>query len=83
MRRRDFIKVIASAGAAWPLAASAQKSAMPVVGILNGASAQEYDMAAALAAFHQGLRETGYVEGQNVAFDPKPTSAAQDCCAAT
>ena len=42
---------------------------MPVVGVLNGASAQEYDMVAALAAFRKGLSETGYVEGQNVAIE--------------
>jgi putative tryptophan/tyrosine transport system substrate-binding protein len=68
MRRREFIKFIAGSAVAWPLTASAQP-AMPVVGILNGASAQEFDMIAALAAFRKGLSETGYVEGQNVAIE--------------
>src|SRR6516225_11809763 len=68
MRRREFIELIGGSAVAWPLTARAQQP-MPVVGILNGASAQEYDMVAALAAFRKGLRETGYVEGQNVAIE--------------
>jgi len=64
MRRRDFIKVIASSVAARPLAARAQQSAMPVVGFLqSGSPGATAHMA---AAFQTGLREAGYIEGQNV-----------------
>jgi len=64
--RRAFISLLGGV-AAWPLAARAQRPTMPVVGILSGVSFQPY--ANRLAAFHQGLKETGFVEGHNVAIE--------------
>jgi putative tryptophan/tyrosine transport system substrate-binding protein len=66
MRRRDFIAVIGGAAATWPLMARAQQS-MPAIGFLNGASPEGYTPY--VAAFRDGLKESGYIDGQNVTIE--------------
>ena len=66
MRRRAFITLLGGA-AVWPLAARAQQSGKPVIGVLHPVSLEAF--AENLRGFRQGLKETGYVEGENVAFE--------------
>jgi len=66
-RRREFISLLGGTAASWPPAAHAQQPAIPVVGFLHAASPG--DWAPSLTGFRQGLKETGYVQGQNVAIE--------------
>src|SRR6516164_8628702 len=68
MRRREFITLLGGA-AAWPLMAQAQQPTIPVIGLLGSATANEWTPY--VKAFHQGLRDAGYVEGDNVAIEAR------------
>ena len=67
MKRREFIGLISGVAATWPLVVRAQQPAVPVIGYLSSASSQGH--ASYLAGFHEGLREDGFIEGQNVTIE--------------
>jgi putative tryptophan/tyrosine transport system substrate-binding protein len=67
MRRREFIRLFSGAVVAWPLTAQAQQPAMPVIGFLRSTTAA--DSTKFVTSFRQGLKETGFVEGENVAIE--------------
>ncbi|MGA9440063.1 MAG: ABC transporter substrate-binding protein [Pseudolabrys sp.] len=66
MRRRDFIKLFGGAAATWPLAARAQQPAIPIIGYLDSRSPDAAENR--LRGFHQGLKDAGYIEGENIAI---------------
>jgi putative ABC transport system substrate-binding protein len=76
MRRRDFIRVIGGSAVAWPVITSAQQRRRPVIGLLNGVSFDIY--AAQVSAIRQGLRKSGYVEGQNVTIEYRSADGQYD-----
>jgi len=80
VRRRDFIKVVALSGAAWPLVARAQQSTSTIrrIGILVPESTPAAEARGLLGAFRQGLKEMGWVEGQNIAFEYRSADGKED-----
>jgi putative ABC transport system substrate-binding protein len=67
VKRREFITLLGAGAVTWPLAARAQQAAMPVIGVIGGHTREQWQPF--LMAFHQGLKQAGYIEGENVASE--------------
>jgi putative ABC transport system substrate-binding protein len=76
MKRREFITLLGGAAVAWPIAASAQQSATPVVAVLTGTSPGGF--ADLFQGFRQGLKETGYIEGENLTIETRFANNQRD-----
>src|SRR5215470_17161626 len=74
MRRREFVTVLGSAAAAWPLAARAQQRTQLIIGYLSGEVGGDF----LIIPFRQGLKESGYIEGQNVAIEQRLADGQYD-----
>src|SRR5262249_5985394 len=76
VKRHEFITLLGDAPAAWPLAARPQQPGMPVIGLRSAAS--RGPLRQQIAAFHEGLKESGYVEGENVAVESRWAEGRSD-----
>jgi putative ABC transport system substrate-binding protein len=76
MRRREFVRLLGGAAAAWPLAARAQQATMPVIGLLRNTPSAPF--AHLITALRRGLNEMGFVEGQNIAIEQRWTEGGPD-----
>ena len=78
MKRRDFVKLIAGSAGGWPFFAFAQRTAMPLIGVLRNTSQSDAEFR--LAAFRAGLSELGFIEGTNIAIEYRYADSKYCAC---